>query len=99
MRQLHLQLLRLLMPAEHSTARHGTAQHSGQYLDEAILSEGNKGNGCCGDEHASYWDEAADEDKQAQQANPWDLQKPHAQRCQGCVSHCNLSLQHNGAAG
>ena len=78
--------------AQHSTAQHSTAQHSTTYLEEAILSQRHKSNGCCGDEHTSNGDEAADEDKQAQQANPRDVQYPHAQHCQGSVGHCNLCL-------
>lgn len=82
--------------------KHGaaTAQHSNSkawcsasYLEEAILSQCHKSNGRCGDEHAGNGDEAADEDKQAQQANARDLQYPHAQDCQCSVGHGNLRLQ------
>lgn len=69
------------------------AQHSAAYLEEAILSECHKCNGHCRNDDASNGDEAADEDKQAQQTNARDLQNPHAQHRQGSVRESNLCLQ------
>lgn len=62
------------------------------YLEKTIFSEGHKGNGGSRDEDSCNWDEAADEDKQSQQADPRDCQEPHAQCCQCCVGHCYLCL-------
>lgn len=53
-------------------------QLGGPHLEEAVLSEGDKGDGHGGDEAAGNGDERADEDKQRQQSNPRNGQRPHA---------------------
>ena len=63
-----------------------------RYLDKAVLCESHKSNGHSGDEDSSYGDEAADEDEQSQQADPWDLEDPHAQCCESRVGHRYLCL-------
>lgn len=55
------------------------------HLEEAIFCEGHKGDGGSGDEAASDGDERANEDKQGQQPNARDRQRPHASRRQRCV--------------
>ena len=54
-------------------------------LDEAILCESDKCHWHCGNEHPSNGNEAANEDKEAQQTNARNLKQPHAQHRQRCV--------------
>lgn len=48
------------------------------HLQKAILSQSHESNRCCGDEDSCNGNEAADEDKETQEANARNLENPHA---------------------
>ena len=68
------------------------------HLEEAVLGEGDEGDGRGGDEAARNRDEGADEHEQAEQAQPRDGQHPHACRRQRRVHHRNPRLHTSGSS-